>query len=1067
MQHEIRQIMENSHLFEGLQPQLIDEIASSATRRAMGAGEILFQKGDPADALWGVLSGRIVIEVVTDDGKEMVLDNFVQGEVFGEVGVIDFGPRRVEARATQESELFRLERTQFLKHLQNSPELCFRVFTLLCSHLRQTTENLEDTALYKLPNRLAKRLTMLAADAGASDYAVLHIAQSDLASLLGVNRETVNRHLRVFEKDGLIRLKRQRIEIVDQQALADLASPGQNGQQDEWGNENLAALNYRAKTRNPSDDDSPILQGRHSAGLMAIDAAEYSRSLMTDAAGTLKRIEAGLKAVDQAIEQYQGHTVWHTGDRVLTEFPDAQLAIRAALAIQEKVNPAKHTGKGKQDLLFRIGVHHGEVLAQDHRFSGEAVTTVIRLTRLSDAGGIAISGTVRDMLGDGEQLELQFLGDHELKNVSGSVPVYSARTIPRLKMLALRAQTLLPRRYRPALALGVVLLAIAVIWQAGEHFGAGKAMGPSTQSIAVMSFILEGDPERAWLADSLAQEIRTALATIPETVVIGRKSSEYFEDWNATAQEIGEVLQVAYILKGSVDLKGEELKVSSHLVETSSGVEIWNHDYQGSWQELNSIRADIVRFAGETLNQGIPGDRLSFLAPPITENQEAYVLYLQARELINSQTRASLVGALAKLKKALALAPDFASAHVAIAETYLYLTGYTDYYEGLRDAQILARPHVERALAIDSELAQAYVIQGRLLDRPGSSKTDSYKEELAYLKAISLNPNLASAQMWLGIRRGNQMRPPSEYLPHLEKAHEIEPLWIEAATILVEFLQYFPDRRDQARAIIAHLKTRRPDHPSVNLLEAFWLQLEGHSSEAVPLLEKILILDPTALWARFQLNIAWFSLGETKRALDAQDWQRQWRFVLSPDHEESLGQMKKIDDDPAISAFINRNLSAYIYVMLREWQSAVDALAEHSQDLNGFRKHHAGNLAKGYSPAMSLAVAYKALGDDEQYEKFIEIEQKALATRWDNGRIHNFEYSRAMARINALEGRPNEAMLELKHLITAGPNDPRELMHPAFDNMHKLPGFRELRELQRHQVNEERAKLGLASIPVE
>lgn len=198
MHKEIRQIMENSHLFEGLRPGLIDEIASCATRRTIGTGEILFQKGDPADALWGVLSGRIVMEVSTEEGKEMVLGAFVAGEVFGEAGVLDFGPRRVTARAVQQSVLFRLERNHFLRYLQTSPELCFRVFSLLCSHLRETTDNLQDTALYKLPNRLAKRLTMLATDSRIGDGSVLHIGQSDLAGMLGVNREAVNRHLRIF-----------------------------------------------------------------------------------------------------------------------------------------------------------------------------------------------------------------------------------------------------------------------------------------------------------------------------------------------------------------------------------------------------------------------------------------------------------------------------------------------------------------------------------------------------------------------------------------------------------------------------------------------------------------------------------------------------------------------------------------------------------------------------------------------------------------------------------------------------------------------------------------------------
>jgi CRP-like cAMP-binding protein len=77
---EIRQVIENSHLFSGLEPGLMDDIAVSAAKRTLGAGEFLFRKGDRADALWGVLSGRIVTEVRADDGKEMVLDVFEAGD---------------------------------------------------------------------------------------------------------------------------------------------------------------------------------------------------------------------------------------------------------------------------------------------------------------------------------------------------------------------------------------------------------------------------------------------------------------------------------------------------------------------------------------------------------------------------------------------------------------------------------------------------------------------------------------------------------------------------------------------------------------------------------------------------------------------------------------------------------------------------------------------------------------------------------------------------------------------------------------------------------------------------
>jgi CRP-like cAMP-binding protein/class 3 adenylate cyclase/TolB-like protein len=1057
---EIRQVIENSHLFRGLRPDFIDEIASSTTRKTVGADEILFQKGDQADALWGVLSGRIVIEVGSDDGKEMVLDAFGEGDVFGEVGVLDFGPRRVEARAVQKSELFRLERNHFLRHLQTSPELCFRVFSLLCSHLRDTTENLEDTALHKLPNRLAKRLTTLAVESSAEDGTILQISQSDLAGMLGVHRQAVNRHLREWEKSGWISIQRQRIEILEKKSLADLAAPGQNlGQNVDhriWSIDSLSGLAPVAFPTHSVPETMPELPERRFAGILAVNCAGYAGMLMTDSANTIRRIRTGLAATDKAIKDHGGRVIWSAGDRTLAEFPDGPTAVDAALEIQRNAGEAGSETAGQTDPIFRMGVHCGEVLASDGRLIGEPVNIAIRLTELFGSGGICFSGEVRDALEDAGNLELQYLGNHDLKNVTTPVSVFSARSIPWLKRIALRTETLVPRRYRPMLTVGAVLLASAVIWQAVQRFGVIKAPGPPAQSVAVLSFTLEGDPEHAWLADGLAREIRAGLAAMPEMLVIGRKSSEYFDEWNATSQEIGEILRVAYVLQGTVGLTGEELKVSSRLVETGTGTEIWNHDYQGSWQQFNEFRADIVRLAGKTLNEGAPASQSVVLASPITDNQEAHVLYLQARELINEQTKASLIGALTKLEKALALEPEFASAHVAIAETYLYLQGFSGYYmvHPLKESDDLARPHVEKALAIDANLAEAHVVQGRLF-----KGEDEEKAESAFREAISLNPNLAKAHMWLGIMLGNQLRSWNENLPHLEKAHEIEPLWIEAATILVEFLQFIPDRRDEALAIIAKLKASHPDHPSVNQLEAFWLLHEGRPSEAVPLLEKNLTLDASSYWARFELNIAWFSLGEAQRALDAPDGQRQWRFVLSPDREESLRQMIEIGDSPTHS----RELSAYIYIMLHEWQLTVDALGPESSHPK--ISLDAARLAKRYSPAMSLAVAYRALGDEAGYRKFAGIEKEALDIRSENGKIRNHEYSRTMARLYAMEGRSPEAMDELEQLITAGPNDPRELMHPAFDAMRDLPRFRELQGLQRQRVNEEREKLGLAPIP--
>lgn len=1057
MSSEIRQVIENSHLFSGLDPGLIDDIAASATKRALGANELLFQKGDRADALWGVLSGRVVIEVRTDEGKEMLLDEFQAGDVFGEVGVLDFGPRRVEAVSVCPTELFRLERSHFLEHLQTHPELCFRVFSLLCGHLRNTTETLEDTALYKLPDRLAKRLLVLAKEAEMENgKAVLKVFQSDLARMMGVHREAVNRQLKEWEKSGWIAIRRQRIEILDKEMLIKLSAPGRQGDHSSWGRDRNYSFGTFSSHSGRNRELHSDLPEKHHAGILAISCSEYATMLMTDSAKTVKRIKEGLAAIDRAIKVQGGRVIWSAGERTLAEFPDGSGAMAAALEIQKSSDRVADDPM-QPESIFRMGIHCGEVFDSDGSTIGDPVNIAILLTELPGSSGICFTDAVRNSLVDTGGLELNYVGRHELVDSAAPIGVFSARAIPWPKRIALWADAIVPRRHRRVLMIGAALLAVAVIWLGGQRFGLSRAPGQPAQSIAVLSFELEGDSENAYLADGFAEEIRSALARVPGALVIGKKSSDYFKEWNASGQEIGEILRVAYVLHGAVGLNGDELNVSSRLIETANGTEIWHHRQRGSWQEFNMFQAEIVRLTGEVLesSKGADFSEMAQLKP--TDSRDAYVLYLQARELMAKKSKASLVLALEKLERALDLEPDFAAAHVATAQTYLDLTWFTGFYAGnsRQEAESLARPHVKRALTIDPELAEAYLVQAQLV-----AYSDAEAEKSAIRKAISLNPNLASAQLDLGIRLCNELRSLGECLPYIEKAMEIEPLSVEAAVTLAIFLRYIPQRRDEALAIISNLATHYPDHTEVNDARARWLQTEGRVAEAIPIWQSIMTHDPDYYPAPRAMTVALFSLGETQRALESPHEKWEWNLVLSPDREVSIEKMRGVNQVGWAKGAFN----AYTYLMLHEWQKVIDSFPGGSRNLDEFRANHEMMLAKSYSPALSLAVAYKALGDEDRYRDYAELEKDAVNIRWANDGYYNHEYATIMARLYALEGDGSKAMLELRRLIVSGPNDPRELLHPAYDGIRETDGFRQVEELHRSRINEERTKLGLLPI---
>jgi len=713
------------------------------------------------------------------------------------------------------------------------------------------------------------------------------------------------------------------------------------------------------------------------------------------------------------------------------------------------------------DILVYLAHHRREVVSVDELldrvWQGRVVTSASIYSALNQ---------LREALGDDV---------HDAKYIK-TIPRRGYRLIAEVEFQKLSEQKLLgfappdtghsaPDSW-PSIALVLALMAITAYLVFGFRMHeASDTVEPADatplQSVAVLPFVdMSPAHDHGWFGDGMAEEILNKLAQVPGLKVSGRTSSFAFRGLETEARTIGRTLGVAHLLEGSVRRDGDHLRVTAQLIKASDGFHVWSQEYDRGVTEFLNIQDDIASNIARVLQLKLAPNHFSdgaAAAEGYYPDFSAYELYLKALELIHRRTGESLSGALVKLEKAIELEPEFAAAHLAMAKTYGYLYQSLTFYEGdgVEESRMRMRPHVEKALAIDPNLAEAYVIRTWCYD-------DDEENQASLRKAIALNPNLAIAYQELGGLMSTAEHSWEEAVLHMEKALELEPLSFDAAVMLVQFLQYLPHRMDDAWTIIRNLKQHHPDHPTVFWLEGEWLLGQGRLAEALPLLERAVVADPDNFMPRQMLNVAWFSLGETERAMEAPYWQRQWRLVLAPDVAESLRQMAEIQYTGSPMDFSNRALSAYIYLMLREWQSAVDVMNPHLDDPGEFRALCMEMMCgKRYSPALSLATAYHELGDIERYERYLAIEREAMNTRSENGRIHNFEYSRTSARVDALEGHGYEAMLELERLVATGPLDPRELMHPAFDTLHDDQQFIRLQVQQRSRVNEERAKMGL------
>ena len=220
---EKRQIFERHLLFGKLSASEIDSLIGYSRVERYPSGREIFAKGAPGQSLVAVLRGSIKISSLSNEGKEIVFNIINAGEIFGEIAVLDGEERSADATAMTDCELLVLNRRDFLHLLENRADLCMIMLRILCQRLRQTSEQVEDVMFRHLEWRLAKRLLHLAESVGLhglqSTSVELHVSQRELGNMAGGSRESVNKILQNWHRQGLIDLGKASVFIRDIEAL--------------------------------------------------------------------------------------------------------------------------------------------------------------------------------------------------------------------------------------------------------------------------------------------------------------------------------------------------------------------------------------------------------------------------------------------------------------------------------------------------------------------------------------------------------------------------------------------------------------------------------------------------------------------------------------------------------------------------------------------------------------------------------------------------------------------------------------------------------------------------------
>jgi TolB-like protein/Flp pilus assembly protein TadD len=324
----------------------------------------------------------------------------------------------------------------------------------------------------------------------------------------------------------------------------------------------------------------------------------------------------------------------------------------------------------------------------------------------------------------------------------------------------------------------VVVIAAAIsvtLFFLGRYTAGNKSVAAApnelpTKSIAVLPFDnLSRDPDNAYFAEGVQDEILTRLAKVADLKVISRTSTQRFKSAPADLREIAKQLGVTHILEGSVQKAGDSVRVNVQLINALTDVHLWADTYDRKLTDIFAIESEIAKNVAENLKARLNGRAEEVLAARPTENPEAHELYLKGRYFWNRRSTASLRKAGDYFQKAIDLDPKYALAYAGLADVHSLVPVYAG--TAPQDDVPKALAAARKAVELDDRLAESHTSLGNAL----VSSVQLKAAEAEFRRALELNPNYATAHQWLAECLFGQGRF-SESLAENERAHELDPL---------------------------------------------------------------------------------------------------------------------------------------------------------------------------------------------------------------------------------------------------------------------------------------------------
>ena len=798
------------------------------------------------------------------------------------------------------------------------------------------------------------------------------------------------------------------------------------------------------------------------ATIVALDVAGFSARTEADQARTVAQI-ANLRPVIEGIAKAHGGRVFNTaGDGFMLEFASSFSAVEAALELADECRPR-----------VRVGVHVGEVSVQPNGdVLGHGVNIAARLMAKAEPGSAIISGDVCRMIRGPLAERFVSRGPVQLDKMQETIEIFApaagAHAHPAAKPQATPSASApkwkLPEP-RLAAAIGVAALALIglIVWlMRPSGLGTSDA---AAASIAVLPFAdMSPGQDQQYFSDGISEEVLNVLAQVKDLRVAGRTSSFAFKGQNKDLREIGEVLNVGYIVEGSIRKSGNKVRVTAQLIQAKDGYHQWSNTYDRDISDIFAVQDEIAKAIVAEMGAAVPalaGASKTLKPSERADSISAYDRFLLARDKMTMNGgRAAYQEAAKLLDEAIAADTHYSPALAwrAYAEMMLSDSPGAVGTTPVKEAIPAVKDFVDRALVEDPASAEGLFALGSyygLRADAGEPKFLDLAIESLH-KAISIRPNFSQAENDLAYFLGRKGQMP-EVMKLLAGVLQRDPGLRDANVIYINYLAAM-GRFDEAEAALAKWAKVTPNQMDIKAMQVAVSAQRGDLAAAWRIAEEL-------GQAGFIDNALDIRRNSIRTSLGDGDWilgsnlpprRRAIGALLKGDKKRALALL---DADPQ-GAVPWIGIAAYIPIHYVAGDVA-GAVAYYDDKIGSPAAAITARSSCGCS-IVSLLLALKE-GGHKDYKSVLAAWKAALAEQrvlYSNGG----GYRRDLGDIAALEGDFAAARSHYAAAIDAGWRSAFFLDPVYLGPLTKNAGLDALRARMKSLIDKERTDLGLAPL---